>query len=291
MWIEGEGQHRFGQNFVSGAAAAYEMYWNKASCYQEMGFHDIRPEQWSDFGEVSFDDCAGKAMVARARYFALGGGRCKVPKASIQTPGFSLGLYKVYENRCAGLTDSAPSHTQPQNVMTTTSAEPVGKCLIGAMAPNGNHGLLAVWGLQDGDQNGRYLRWYNGDYDTCASPGCDFYIESLGNGKYKIEAVAPNGNRGPLAVWGLQDGDQNGRHVRWYNGDYASCASPGCDFYITSLGNGKYRIEAEAPNGNRGPLAVWGLQNGDDNGRHVRWYSGDYDSCASPGCDFYISCA
>ena len=63
--------------------------------------------------------------------------------------------------------------------------------------------------------------------DTC--------ISQAFSGKYKIEAEAPNGNRGPLAVWGLQLGDENGLYVRWYNGEYDNCISPGCDFYITAL--------------------------------------------------------
>merc|ERR1719190_985 len=91
---------------------------------------------------------------------------------------------------------------------------------------------------------------------------------------------------GPLAVWGLEHGAQNGRGLKW--GDFSFSGGPSQTFYITrlpranSLPAGKYKIEARAPNGRMGALAVWGLEHGAQNGRGLKW--GDFSFSGGPGC-------
>jgi len=166
-----------------------------------------------------------------------------------------------------------------------------GKFKIEARAPNGRMGALAVWGLENGAQNGRGLKW--GDFSFSGGPSQTFYITrlpragSLPAGKYKIEARAPNGRMGALAVWGLEHGAQNGRGLKW--GDFSFSGGPSQEFYITPLNawRSKYKIEARAPNGRMGPLAAWGLENGAQNGREVKW--GDFSFSGGPSQEFYIT--
>jgi len=152
------------------------------------------------------------------------------------------------------------------------AALPAGKYKIEARAPNGRMGPLAAWGLEHGAQNGRDVKWHDGSFS--GGPSQEFYITPLNarQRKYKIEAKAPNGRKGTLAAWGLEHGAQNGREVKW--GDFTFSGGPSQEFYITSLGQGKFKIEARAPNGRMGALAVWGLENGAQNGRGLKW--GDF---------------
>jgi len=168
-----------------------------------------------------------------------------------------------------------------------------GKFSIQAIGPNGKRGTLAVGGLQHGTMNGRYLRWFEGSYKDCAPPGCTFYVSPVPGsnvgykGVVKIEAIAPDGTHGVLAVWGFHHRPRDGLPIRWFSGGYDNCAKPSCDFRIYSLGNGKVTITAAGSRGSdKGALAVWGLQKGAKNGRYVRWYRGGYNTCAKPSCTF-----
>jgi len=188
-------------------------------------------------------------------------------------------------------------------ITTTTSTRlPDGRYKIEARATTGEVGPLAVWAMDEEVQHdpadGRKdIKWYKGDYESCGHGECEFLLSTIpdSKGKYKIEAVKPDGTRGVLQVQGLQDSDKNALKLVWAPQNYSNCPKPACDFTIAKVPHhlpeykNAFKMEATAKNGDKGPLAVWDLQNGAKNGLNINWFQGEYESCMEPSCDFFIS--
>jgi len=113
-------------------------------------------------------------------------------------------------------------------------------------------------------------------------------LQPMLNGRFKIESISSSGVRGALTTPGLELKATDGRTLRWSNLGYRECPSPSCDFFISPVGDQRYRIEMAGPDGSRGALQVSGLGHGVGNGLHVRWFKNGYSSCVWPTCDFYI---
>lgn len=109
---------------------------------------------------------------------------------------------------------------------------------IEAHDSSGLNGTLSVWELADGAQPTMDVKWWNGDYESCPKPSCDFFLNPIGDprdGKYKIEVQTLDGSVGALGVAGIRSGAQTGLSLKYFQGGYADCEEPTCDFYITNL--------------------------------------------------------
>lgn len=105
-------------------------------------------------------------------------------------------------------------------------------------------------------------------------------------GKYKIQVESTDGTLGVLTASGLENagsGASDSHAATWGMAGYWSCPSPACDFYITSLGGNKYRIQAQQADGTRAALSVTGRSN---TGIAAMF---KYTACSGSECDFEVT--